>query len=171
MAVRVPEKVAAVRRDEAGLALLVTVILLLFLSAIGLGALQSAHGEAAAGGRSARKLRTFFAADSGLNLIQDRLDMGSSQYPDTTALDERQFMPNRAGLYTEVRTGTSDNAVPQEIRLVGRARREGDQLNVNAGNTFSFGIYRADVLATDPVGGRAELQAQYRVSEGADTYR
>ena len=169
--VEIREHVRLRGRGEAGIALLITVILLLLLSAIGLAALQSAHGEASAGGRSARKLRTFFAADGALSLVSGQLDQGNAQYPDTTALDETQFVQGRAGLYTRVRTGTSDNAVPQEIRLVGRTRREGDQLNVNAGNTFSFGIYRADVVATDPVGGRAELQAQYRVSEGADTYR
>ena len=158
-------------RSEAGIALLLTVILLLLLSAMGLASLQSAQGEASAGGRSARKVRTFFAADGALSLVAQQLDQGNAQYPDTTALDDIQFVQGRAGLYTGVRTGTSDNAVPQEIRLVGRSRREGDQLNVNAGNTFSFGIYRADVVATDPLGGRTELQAQYRVSEGADTYR
>ncbi len=159
------------RRDEAGIALLIAVILILLLSAVGLAALQSAQGEMSAGGRTVRKLATFFAADGALNLVQDQLDLGNSQYPDTSALVDTQFMQNRAGLYTQVRTGTGDNDIPQEIRLVGRARREGDQLNVNAGNTFSFGIYRTDVVAMDPVGGRAELQAQFRVSEGADTYR
>ncbi len=101
----------------------------------------------------------------------EQLDIGDTQYPDITALNDTQFVTSSEGLYTQVRTGTANNAAPQEISFVGRARREGDQLNINAGNTFSFGIYRADVLATDPVGGRVELQAQYRVSEGSDTYR
>ncbi len=159
------------RPDEAGIALLITVILLLMLSAIGLSALQSAQGEANAGGRSARKLRTFFAADSALSLVQEQLDISNTRYPDLTAVNDNQFIQSSAGLFTGVRTGTGDNAVPQQISFVGRARRDGDQLNINAGNTFSFGIYRTDVVATDPVGGRAELQAQYRVSEGSDTYR
>ncbi len=159
------------RHDEAGIALLLAVMLLLFISAIGLSALQSAQGEAASGGRSARKVRTLFAADSALSLVRDQLNIGATQYPDIRAVDDNQFMQNSAGLFTEVRTGTSNNAVPQDIRFVGRARREGDQLNLNAGNTFSFGIYRTDVVATDPAGGSVELQAQYRVSEGADTYR
>lgn len=157
-------------RDETGVALLIAVIFMLLISAIGLGALQSASGESSAGSRSMRKVRTLFAADSALGLVRERLDMGSSQYPDTTALDSPEFLQND-DLFTAVRTGTSDTAVPQEILLVGRTRRDGDQLNINSGNSFTFGIYRTDVLATDPAGGRAELQAQYRVSEGADTYR
>ena len=165
------QKIAAHRPGEVGLALLLSVIILLLISAIGLGALQSAQGEATAGGRTVRKLRTFFAADGALSLVVDQLDIGDTQYPNITALNDMQFIQSKAGLYTEVRTGTANNAVPQEIQFVGRARREGDQLNINAGNTFSFGIYRTDVVATDPVGGRVELQAQYRVSEGSDTYR
>ena len=159
------------RRDEAGIALLLSVIILLLISAVGLSALQSAQGEASAGGRTARKLRTFFAADGGLSLIKDQLTIGDTQYPNITALNDTQFLQNTANLYTQVRTGSTSSAVPQEILLVGRARRDGDQLNINSSNTFTFGIYRTEVLATDPVGGSVELQAQYRVSEGADTYR
>ena len=159
------------RPGEAGVALLITVLLMLLISAIGLSALQSAHGEASAGSRSLRKLRTLFAATSVLNLVQDQLDMSDTQYPNITALSDPQFLQNRGGLYTTVRTGTGDNSVPQDIHLVGRARREGDQLNINSGNTFSFGLYRTDAVALDAVGGRVELQAQYRVSEGSDTYR
>ena len=165
------QKIAARRPGEAGFALLLSVIILLLISAMGLAALQTAQGEATAGGRTARKLRTFFAADGALSLVKEQLDIGDTQYPDITALNDTQFVTSSEGLYTQVRTGTANNAAPQEISFVGRARREGDQLNINAGNTFSFGIYRTDVVATDPVGGRVELQAQYRVSEGSDTYR
>ena len=165
------QKIAAHRPGEVGLALLLSVIILLLISAMGLSALQSAQGEASAGGRTARKLRTFFAADGALSLVKDQLTIGDTQYPDITALNDTQFMKSQADLYTQVRTGSTTSAVPQEIFLVGRARRDGDQLNINSSNTFTFGIYRTDVVATDPVGGRVELQAQYRVSEGADTYR
>ena len=100
-----------------------------------------------------------------------QLDATFNQYPDTTALNDANFIQDQHGYFTEVRTGTADNAVPQSIRLVGHARQEGGALNVNSANTFTFGIYRADVVATDPTGGRVELQAQYSVSEGTDSYK
>lgn len=159
------------RRDEAGIALLIAVILMLLISAIGLSALQSASGEASAGGRSARKLRTFFAAESAMSVVMQRLDTSTRQYPDITAIDEQQFVQNQYGGFTQVRTGTSDNAVPQDIRLVGHTRQKGGALNVNAANTFTFGIYRTDVVATDANGGRVELQAQLSVTEGSDNYK
>ncbi|MEE9278672.1 MAG: pilus assembly PilX N-terminal domain-containing protein [Myxococcota bacterium] len=153
------------------MALLIAVILMLLISAIGLGALQSATGESSAGGRSARKLRTFFAADAGMEMVLRQLDTTQNQYPDISALDEQQFMQNQYGGFTQVRTGTADNDAPQDIRRVGRSRQEGGALNVNSANTYTFGIYRADVVATDPAGGRVELQAQLSVSEGSDNYK
>ena len=156
------------RRDEAGVALLLAVILLLFISAIGLGALQSAQSEATAGGRSARKVRTLFAADSGLQLVRDQLNIDERQYPDITAVDDTQFMQNRAGLYTEVRTGTGNNALAQEIRFVGRARRDGDQLNINAGNTFSTASARERIPTDEKATPRAApaLRAAPRARTG-----
>ncbi len=159
------------RRNEAGMALLLAVILMLLISAIGLGALQSATGESSAGGRSARKLRTFFAAEAGMGMVLQQLDNTKNQYPDISALDEQQLVQDAYGGFTQVRTGTADNDVPQEVRRVGRSRQEGGALNVNSANTYTFGIYRADVVATDPAGGRVELQAQLSVSEGSDNYK
>ncbi len=158
------------KRDQAGVALLIAVMLMLLISAIGLSALQSAGVEASASGRSARKLRTFFAADSALSMVMQRLDPAINPFPDTRPLDEQQFMQNPYGGFTQVRTGTADSDVPQSVQLVRRVRREGNQLNVNAGNAFSAGIYRVDILATDPAGGRVELQAQYSIDEGQDGY-
>lgn len=156
--------------NEAGLALLIAVAFLLMLSAIGLGALQSATGESSAGGRSARKLRTFFAAEAGLGMVLDRLGSSTSQYPDDNPFDIPQFMPGAGGGFTEVRTGTADNDVPYKIPRVGFHKADG-ALNVNSPNSYTFGIYRADVVATDPAGGRVELQAQISVSEGSEGYK
>ncbi len=158
-------------RNEDGVALLIAVILMLMISAIGLSALQSASSESSSGGRSARKVRTFFAAEAALGIVMDRLDTTASLYPDVAAMDEQQFMQSPGGGFTKVRTGTTDNDVPQEIRLVGHSRQKGGALNVNSPNTYTFGIYRADVVATDPAGGNVELQAQLSVSEGSDNYK
>ena len=82
------------KRDQAGIALFIAVVLMLLLSAIGLSALQSAGGEASASGRSARKLRTFFAADSGMTMVMQQLDttISKAQYADGVILDDTTFM-------------------------------------------------------------------------------
>ncbi len=161
------------KRDQAGIALLIAVILMLMISAIGLSALQSAGGEASASGRSARKLTTFFAADSGMSVVMQQLDttLTKAQYADGVILDDTQFMQNPAGLFTQVRTGTVDNATAQPVTRIRGIAPKGGALNVNSPNSFVLGIYRADVLATDPVGGRVELQVQLAVNEGSPSYK
>ncbi len=161
------------KRDQAGIALLIAVILMLMISAIGLSALQSAGGEASANGRSARKLTTFFAADSGMSVVMQQLDttLTKAQYADSVILDDTQFMQNSMGGFTEVRTGTVDNATAQPVTRIRGIAPKGGALNVNSPNSFILGIYRADVLATDPVGGRVELQVQLAVNEGSPSYK
>ena len=161
------------KRDQAGIALLIAVMLMLLISAIGLSALQSAGGEASASSRSARKLRTFFAADSGMTMVMQQLDttLTKAQYADSVILDDTQFMQNYAGGFTQVRTGTVDNATAQPVTRIRGIAPKGGALNVNSPNSFVLGIYRADVLATDPVGGRVELQVQLAVNEGSPSYK
>ena len=108
------------KRDQAGIALLIAVIIMLLISAIGLSALQSAGGEASASGRSARKLRTFFAADSGMTMVMQQLDttISKAQYADGVILDDTTFMASPSGGFTEVRTGTVDNAAAQPVTRI-----------------------------------------------------
>jgi Tfp pilus assembly protein PilX len=158
-------------RDERGMALLIAVILLLMISAIGLTALQSAQDEASGAGRSRRKTMTLYAADAGLKLVEDRLNVTTSQYPNTAVLEQSSFMTDQWGSSTAIRTGNSENPVAQPVLRLGRARSSGFALNVNAANSIAYGIYRTGLVATDTGGGVVELQAQYSVSEGAGSYR
>ena len=64
-----------------------------------------------------------------------------------------------------------DLTLPQPILRVGRTSTSGSQLNVNAANTISYGVYRVSVVATDSAGGRAQLQSQLTVPEGALGYQ
>ena len=160
-------------RDEHGMALLVAVVLLLMVSAIGLAALQSAQDEASGSGRARRKTMTLYAADSALTMVEDRLNVAKSQYPDTGVINNTTFMQDQWGGATAVRTGNSENPLAQPIVRVGASSQAaaGYQLNVNASGTFSYGIYRTGVVATDQTGGAVELQAQYSVNEGASSYK
>ena len=163
--------------DEDGLALIIAVVVLLLLSAIGLSALQGAQSEMTAGGYSRVKTRTLYAADSGLGLVRNQLNTASgasltgTPYPDRNPIYESSLMMGEGGLFTEIRTGTADNATPQAIARLGSIRKDGDQVNVNSANSFSYGIYRADVSAVNPGGGSVEIQAQFIVNEGSDSYK
>ena len=167
--------------SEAGIALIVTILLLLMISAIGLSALQHAGDENVAGSSLRRKLRSTYAADAALNIVSDRLLSTTGPIPDLSPLDttdltvwpDALFIDDQ-GFRIHARTGTADNATPQPILRVGRTRSSGSQLNVGAAGSFSYGVYRVGVVASDPGGGGAgiaALQAQITVPEGSAGYR
>ena len=156
-------------RDDAGIALIVTVLLLLMVSALGTAALQHAGNESSVSASSRRKLSVVYAADSALSLVVAKLTAGG-QFPDTTPLDEPTLLVDDAGFPISARTGTTQTAIPQAVMRVGTAAAPGSQLNINSSNTISFGVYRAGVVASDSGGGRAQIQAQFIVPEGAASY-
>ena len=108
-----------------------------------------------------------------MTMVMQQLDttLTKAQYASGVILDDQQFMQNSAGGFTQVRTGTVDNAAPQPVTRIRGIAPKGGALNVNSPNSFVLGIYRADVLATDPVGGRVELQVQLAVNEGSPSYK
>jgi Tfp pilus assembly protein PilX len=158
-------------RDEAGIALLIAVVLLLMVSALGLTALQSAQDEATGSARGRRKVMTLYAADSGLRLVEDQLADSTIQYPNRNPVVNSSVMEDQWGGTTSIRTGEASNPVAQPIQRLGKGNVEGYQLNVNSAGSYTYGIYRTGLVATDNTGGVVELQAQYSVNEGADSYK
>jgi Tfp pilus assembly protein PilX len=157
--------------DQHGIALLIAVVLLLMVSALGLTALQSAQDEATGSARGRRKIMTLYAADSGLRLVEDQLSDATAQYPNRNPVTSSSVMDDQWGHSTSIRTGEAENPVAQAIQRVSKGNVEGFQLNVNSAGSFSYGIYRTGLVATDNTGGVVELQAQYSVNEGSDSYK
>lgn len=158
-------------QDQHGVALLIAVVLLLMVSALGLTALQSAQDEATGSARGRRKTMTLYAADSGLKLVEDQLASAISQYPNRNPVTSSSVLQDQWGGTTAIRTGESENPVAQAIQRVSKGNVEGFQLNVNSAGSFSYGVYRTGLVATDNTGGVVELQAQYSVNEGSESYK
>lgn len=164
--------------EEHGLALLVTVMLLLLISAIGLTALNHAQSENMVAGSSRRKLTTLYAADALLNVVASQLANPTVSGPAIVPVDRPQFLPvysnvdasgggGTTGLFTSARTGTIDNMAPQPIDRIGTADPgDGEDIRVGAGAPIARGVYRVSVVANEPGGGNVQLQAQYVVLEG-----
>jgi Tfp pilus assembly protein PilX len=157
--------------DQHGVALLIAVVLLLMISALGLTALQSAQDEATGSARGRRKTMTLYAADSGLKLVEDQLSDSTIQYPNRNPVTTSSVMEDQWGGTTAIRTGEASNPVAQPIDRVGKGNVEGFSLSMNSAGSFSYGIYRTGIVATDNTGGVVELQAQYSVNEGTDSYK
>ncbi len=154
-------------KDEQGIALLISVILMLLISAIGIAALQHAREESSGSGRSRHHTKNLHAADGVLQLVVQQL---ASENPANRELpvDFANFIQDPlSGFWTSAQTGTDATAPATPIRHCANSTREGDALG-----QFPRNIYCVDVLASDG-GGRVGLQAQYAVldSSGGGNYR
>lgn len=162
-------------RSEAGMALLITVVILLMVSAIGISALNRASDETAIAGSSRRKLTTLQAAEAGLSMVSDEFAV-SSVVPQP--VNNTSMIVDVTGLKTGVRTGTIDSSVPAQIIRVGQTRdtgvdssgkSKGSELRITgggSGNGWRY-IYRVEVVATDPGGGNVQLQSQWSVRDSS----
>ena len=161
---------SGVVRDERGAALLISVVLLLLMSALGITALQHAQDEASASGRSRRKDATLYAGEAGLAMVQSNLlsSYNGATMPSFT-IDEPALVSDGYGNPIAVRSGRPENAVPESIGGIGSGVAEApDGYLINLGNQSAqaFSAVRADIVATDTGNGTVHLQAQYRLHEG-----
>ena len=147
-----PDPAQPRNHGEDGIALLITVVVMLLLSAVAVTSLQRAQDENFGAGSSRRKVATVAAADAALNVVELQLRSGQTQFPDVSSLSNPDFLQDHYGFSTSVRTGTIDSSTPQPSQTVGSTYKEGSQINVNAPNTFSYGVYRTGVVATDQGG-------------------
>jgi Tfp pilus assembly protein PilX len=157
-------------RDESGIALLVAVMLMLMVSAVALSALDRARQENLGSTAGRRKVATLIAADAGLRLVEDQLINGAGSTPDTAPIADTAFISFGNGLATSFRTGEIGSSAALPILKVGSTVKEGGQLNVGGAGTFSYGVYRAGVVASDPGGASVQLNAQWVVLDGSAGY-
>jgi len=174
----VPSVRAELESAQSGMALLLTVLVLLMVSAIGISALNRAGDENAIASSSRRKLTTLQAAEAGLKLISDRFQPvpGQATVSVPAPLNEPNMIVDHSGFATAVRSGTIESSVPSQITRVGQTRDSGisengeaaaSELRISGGGSgtgYRF-IYRVEVVATDPGGGNVQLQSQFSVRD------
>lgn len=147
-------------RNEAGMAMILTVMMLLLLSAIAVSAIQTAGSEYARGGSARRTARTLFGAEAGLQVSMNQI---------------AQATPNLSAFTytltdgTSYRSGTKAAGSAQPIQRVGTGSPpEGYSLNVGAG--YVSDVYRANVTASSADGSSVELEAQLGRLESSAAY-
>ncbi len=152
-----------IERSEQGVALLLTILLLLIVSAIGVSSLNRAGDELQVGSASRRQLTNVAAAEAALKLVGQQLfqaqaGTGVANAPILVA----DFAPEM-GRNTIVRTGTiGDDGTAKEIQFIGTAGGESGDLRIGY-QPSKRRIYRVTVVAPDPSGGNVHLQAQFSV--------
>ncbi len=163
------ETVRSTLPREEGLALLVTVFVLLVMSALGITALERARDEGTLSGRSRSKTAATAIAESGVAfLLRNQIPAARAAglTPGDVVMDQAQFMTDQQGYATDVRTGTADSAIAAAPERVGTGRLSGSSLNLNQVGSFMYGIYRTAVVATDQGGGNAQIQVQFIAMDG-----
>ncbi|HTO07446.1 MAG TPA: PilX N-terminal domain-containing pilus assembly protein [Myxococcota bacterium] len=167
-------------RDESGMALLISVIVLLLMSALALSALQRAGDEAIGSGGSRRKDASLYAAESGLAKIKVGLfDLYLSGFTSVDATRLQFYDPamvtDAYGNPIEVSTGKPENgglpATPAKVEPAAGATpktRKGNDLRIGGHNSTNGKAmaYPADVTTRDAANSIGHIQIQYSVSEG-----
>jgi Tfp pilus assembly protein PilX len=148
---------------ESGIALVVTVLLLLLVSAIGISALNRAGDEKIVSTVSRRQVSNLSAAEAGLRLVQAQLENNTVGIPPDTALSRPGLFQDVSGLFTGVRSGTVDTATAQKIQPVGYTIPDGSEVRTGGGGAAPRLVYRVNVVASDPSGGNVQVQAQFSV--------
>ena len=144
-------------RQNEGMALLVTVFVLLLVGAVAVAAIHDSGEEAAAGGRTRATMRTLYAADSGIELALTRLGQNP---PNTNPFN----VGMQGGRSVESRRRT--DSVPQDVLLTGWGPPpEGYDLG-----SYHNELYRVPVTSTAPRGASAEVEgkiARFAAGSGA----
>jgi hypothetical protein len=147
-------------RSERGVALILTILLLLIVSAIAVSSLNRAGDELQVGGNARRQLRNVAAAEAALKMVGQQLLQAQSEQAAKAPIMVSNFAPDM-GNNTIVRTGSvGDDGYAKEIELVGYTEKA---LVIGGQAPPGRRIYRVTVVASDPSGGNVQLEAQFSV--------
>jgi hypothetical protein len=172
------QTLARALRDESGMALLISVIVLLLMSALALSALQHAGDEAVGSGSSRRKDASLYAAESGRAKVKlmlfDYFLSGFTTIPNISFYDPA-MVSDAYGNPIEVSTGKPQAgdlpAAPAQVLPAPGAKpktRRGNDMRIGGHNSANGKAiaWQGDITTRDVAKGLAHVQFQYSVSEG-----
>ena len=153
----------ASRKNERGVALLISVFVLMLVGAIGVAALNNSENEAMAGGRTRGASRALYAADAGIQLALARL---SESPPNLAPID----IDYGRGGFVQSRTRSQTAAQPLGFAGSGAgadgssAPPEGYALPSGSGGAFSTDVYQINITASADGTAVAEVEARLGVA-------
>jgi hypothetical protein len=137
------------RRREGGIALIVTVLLLLLISASVINTIEFSGDEHAGGGRARATGKTMYAADSGIQLGMSRIALPRDLNAFTFALTDG----------TTIESRKRSEATPQDIESVGIGKPP-DGYAINVGLGYVNEVFDLNVTSMAANGGVAELETK-----------
>jgi hypothetical protein len=143
-------------RRQEGVALLVTMFILLLIGAVAIAAIGQSGQEAASSARTRASMRALLAADAGVEVAISHL-----------AADDESPFDLAIGDGIAIQSRTRDDATPQPIELAapGGPPPEEYGLPTAAGTTygetgFFTDVYRINVTSSLPDGSVAQVEAR-----------
>lgn len=137
------------QRREEGVALLITVILILLVGVLVLTSIGHSGDESVAGARARSTSRALHAADGGMQMALSRV---TQIPPNTNAVDIT--IDNFS-----VQSRTRAQATPQQLDSLG-AGPAPEGYGVNVGTGYVSELFLVDMTSVGPTGSTAELQAK-----------
>jgi hypothetical protein len=155
--------------NESGIALVLTITMLLLFSMFALSSLNRVQDENLNSGASRRYVTNISAADAGVKIALAQLSSSSGGLSvNTQPINLPDFESNALGRVTSIRSGVLGTSTPQPIQFIKFVADAsgGGQLNLGSGQGGGgqLAIYRVNIVATDAGGGSAQVQAQLAVT-------
>lgn len=137
------------RRGEQGVALLITVILILLVGILVLTSIAHSGDESVAGARARSTARALHAADGGMQLALARI---AQDPPNTSAIDI-----TIGNLSVQSRTRAQGAAQPLDSLGQGPPP---EGYGVNMGSGYVSELFRVDMTSLGPTGSTAQLESK-----------
>lgn len=146
------------RKHEQGIALVVSILVLLLVTAISITSIEQSGQESTASGRARSSSRSLYAADAGIQLALSRVSQANLA----------PFQLNIDGRTVQSRSRL--DAVPQPIAPAGSGPTP-DGYGLNMGSGYGSQLFLVNVTATFADGGTTELEAKLgRLAAGTGGY-
>ena len=151
---------ASPRRDQAGMALLIAILMLLMISAIGVAAIDHSGDESEIAGHERRTTTTFYAADAGIQYGRTRI------FTNPPNLDEFELTLADG---TSFRSGTKADGAATALDAP-ELGAPPDGFSINVGGAGGFVSQNLTMNVTGEGGANSTVELETRVSQTVSGY-
>ena len=139
-------------RREDGMALLVTVMVVIMIAAMAMAAIHNAGEEASGGRRTKTSLDALFAASAGIEMSRSRIADGNLAHIDVRLPGNNQI---------RIQSRRRSQPTPQPIVSMGTGEQHGgNMINVGSSIGITDELYQVNVTGSSPGGAFAEVESK-----------
>jgi len=150
------------RRRQSGAALLVTMLILIALSLLGISTLAAVMGDQQVSGYQSRGRIALHAAEAGMSDVQSSLDGAGAPTINSASLGDTTIYPHGQPSYGP------DTAVTAPVEDLGAVGAQGMNLRIGGGGPrYQVQYWKLNVQGNAPGGSVARIEAAVGVLRGS----